>query len=134
MQFSVIVPVYKVEEYLERCVDSILAQTYPAFEVILVDNCSEDNTLSMMKDICHNDGITVVMICHDLNIAAKYSDRILMMSEGTIWADGTPEEVITESNLKKVYDVNSKVVFDEARPHIIVRDGEDSSSEKELLA
>ena len=88
----------------------------------------------MMKDICHNDGITVVMICHDLNIAAKYSDRILMMSEGTIWADGTPEEVITESNLKKVYDVNSKVVFDEARPHIIVRDGEDSSSEKELLA
>ena len=88
----------------------------------------------MMKDICHNDGITVVMICHDLNIAAKYSDRILMMSEGTIWADGTPEEVITESNLKKVYDVNSKVVFDEARPHIIVRDEEDSSSEKELLA
>lgn len=88
----------------------------------------------MMKDICHNDGITVVMICHDLNIAAKYSDRILMMSEGTIWADGTPEEVITESNLKKVYDVNSKVVFDEARPHIIVRDGEDISSEKELLA
>ena len=42
MQFSVIVPVYKVEEYLERCVDSILAQTYPDFEVILVDDGSPD--------------------------------------------------------------------------------------------
>lgn len=42
MQFSVIVPVYKVEEYLERCVDSILAQTFTDFEVILVDDGSPD--------------------------------------------------------------------------------------------
>ena len=40
---SVIVPVYKVEQFLSRCVDSILAQTYPDFEVILVDDGSPDN-------------------------------------------------------------------------------------------
>ena len=40
--FSVIVPVYKVEKYLRRCVDSILAQTYTDFEVILVDDGSPD--------------------------------------------------------------------------------------------
>ena len=39
---SVIVPVYKVEKYLKRCVDSILAQTYPCLEVILVDDGSPD--------------------------------------------------------------------------------------------
>lgn len=39
---SVIVPIYKVEDYLERCVDSILAQTYPDLEVILVDDGSPD--------------------------------------------------------------------------------------------
>lgn len=40
---SVIVPVYKVEKYLKRCVDSILAQTFRDFELILIDDGSPDN-------------------------------------------------------------------------------------------
>lgn len=43
MQISVIVPVYKVEQYLNRCVDSILNQTFTDFELILVDDGSPDN-------------------------------------------------------------------------------------------
>lgn len=41
-KFSVIVPIYNVEEYLEECVESVLAQTYPDFELILVDDGSPD--------------------------------------------------------------------------------------------
>ena len=40
---SVIVPVYKVESYLRKCVDSILGQSFSDFEVILVDDGSPDN-------------------------------------------------------------------------------------------
>jgi glycosyltransferase involved in cell wall biosynthesis len=40
---SIIVPIYKVEKYLPRCLDSILAQTFADFECILVDDCSPDN-------------------------------------------------------------------------------------------
>ena len=43
MLISVIVPVYKVEKYIHRCVDSILAQTFTDFELILVDDGSPDN-------------------------------------------------------------------------------------------
>ena len=39
---SVVVPVYNVQEYLEKCVDSILAQTYENMEIILVDDGSKD--------------------------------------------------------------------------------------------
>lgn len=42
-RISIIVPVYKVEPYIHRCVDSILGQTYPDFELILVDDGSPDN-------------------------------------------------------------------------------------------
>lgn len=41
-EISVIVPVYKVEEYLPQCIDSILAQTFTNFELLLVDDGSPD--------------------------------------------------------------------------------------------
>ena len=52
---SVIVPVYKVEEFLSRCVDSILCQSYPDFEVILVDDGSPDRCGQMCEDYARQD-------------------------------------------------------------------------------
>ncbi|HFU5892253.1 TPA: glycosyltransferase family 2 protein, partial [Enterococcus faecium] len=43
-EISIIVPIYNVEQYLRKCVDSILAQTFTDFEVILVDDGSPDNS------------------------------------------------------------------------------------------
>lgn len=52
---SVIVPVYKVEEFLSKCVDSILAQTYTNLEVFLVDDGSPDNCGKMCDDYAKKD-------------------------------------------------------------------------------
>ena len=62
------------------------------------------------------------MICHDINIAAKYSDEIILLSEGTIYDVGTPDRVITEKSLKEVYGVRSKVIDDDGAPHVILKD------------
>lgn len=50
MKFSVVIPVYKVEAYLDQCVESVLTQTYPHLEVILVDDGSPDRCGSMCDE------------------------------------------------------------------------------------
>ena len=55
-KISVIVPVYKVEPYLRRCVDSILSQTFTDFELILVDDGSPDNCGAICDEYAKKDG------------------------------------------------------------------------------
>lgn len=62
---SVIVPVYKVEEYLGRCVDSLLEQTYQNLEIILVDDGSPDNCGKICDDYARLD--TRVKVIHKKN-------------------------------------------------------------------
>ncbi len=76
----------------------------------------------MLRDLSREKDILVIMISHDINIAAKYSDEVIMMKGGTIYAAGTPQEVITEDNLREVYGVESKVIEDMGMPHVILRD------------
>lgn len=48
--------------------------------------------------------LTVMMIMHDLSLAAEYCDYLLMMKGGTVFCQGTPEEVMTYENIESVYD------------------------------
>ncbi len=77
----------------------------------------------LLKEISDENHTLIIMICHDLNIAAKYADVILMMKDGTIYAAGTPEEVMTEENIRDVYDVDCRIIEDQGRPHVILREG-----------
>lgn len=60
-QISVIVPVYKVEKYIHRCVDSILNQTFTDFELILVDDGSPDNCGAICDEYAKKDSRVVVI-------------------------------------------------------------------------
>ncbi len=76
----------------------------------------------MLKNLSVEKEIFVIIISHDINIAAKYSDEIIMMHQGRIFAVGPPSEVITEDNLKTVYGVMAQIVDDDGRPHVILKD------------
>ncbi len=54
-------------------------------------------------------GITVVISLHDLNLAATFCDRLILLNHGKIIAQGTPEHVLTEATLKQVFGVNAQV-------------------------
>ena len=78
----------------------------------------------ILHDLSQEKGILVIMISHDLNIASKYSDYMIMLSQGSIYAIGKPSEVITKENIKAVYDVDSEIIESHGRPHIIMLDKE----------
>lgn len=54
--------------------------------------------------------ITVVSVMHDLNLSAQYSDYIILMNEGKVVCQGTPHDVITEENIKRVYKLYSYIM------------------------
>jgi len=54
-KYSIIVPVYNTEKYLEKCIESLRNQTYTDFEVILVDDCSTDDSYEICKSISERD-------------------------------------------------------------------------------
>ncbi len=57
-------------------------------------------------------GRTVVVVLHDLNLAARYARRIVAMKDGVLVASGTPAEVLTEQLLADVFDLEARVVPD----------------------
>src|SRR5699024_4400569 len=52
---SVITPVYNAEKYLSETIESVLNQTYESFEYLLIDDCSTDNSTSIIKEFAKND-------------------------------------------------------------------------------
>lgn len=76
----------------------------------------------LLKRLSAEKGIMVIMISHDLNLASKYSDNIIMLSKGKVFAVGKPEDVITAENIHRVYGVESDVITVEGRPFMIIKD------------
>ncbi|MBN1189244.1 MAG: heme ABC transporter ATP-binding protein [Dehalococcoidales bacterium] len=72
--------------------------------------------LDLVKSLCRERELAVLLTLHDLNLAAQYCDRLIMLKNGQVHARGTPEEVITEENIRSVFNAESLV-----RPHPISR-------------
>ena len=79
INFSIVIPVYNVEPYLEECLDSILTQTYPHFEVIAVDDGSTDNSLKILNEYTKRDRRIQLINSANLGVSAarnKALDRV----------------------------------------------------------
>ncbi|MBR7152346.1 MAG: ABC transporter ATP-binding protein [Candidatus Methanomethylophilaceae archaeon] len=80
------------------------------------------NVTRILRNLAHEKGILVIIISHDLNIAATYSDNVIMMHEGRVFKVGSPMEVFTEENLRTVYNVDSEITVKNGRPRIVLLD------------
>ena len=66
--------------------------------------------LDLIRYLNREHGITVVMVLHDLNQAARYARRVVVLKEGDVYADGTPAEVLTPETLRDVFGVEGQVL------------------------
>jgi iron complex transport system ATP-binding protein len=65
--------------------------------------------LSILRSLAQSKERAVVMTMHDLNLASRFSDKIILLRKGEIYAVGSPEEVLTETNIETVYGIKCKV-------------------------
>ena len=65
--------------------------------------------MELLQDLNRREGLTVVMVLHELNQAAQYSHRVGVLYQGHILADGSPKEVMTEELLETVFAVKTDV-------------------------
>ena len=68
--------------------------------------------LDLLTDLNRERGTTVVMVLHDLNLAARYADRIVAMAAGKIHAAGTPEDILTEETVAEVFSLRARIIRD----------------------
>ncbi|WP_324278590.1 ABC transporter ATP-binding protein [Blastococcus brunescens] len=68
--------------------------------------------LDLLTDLNRARGTTVVMVLHDLNMAARYAHHLVALSAGRVHATGTPAEVLTTENVRAVFGLDSRVIVD----------------------
>ena len=101
---SVIVPVYKVEPYLDRCVASILAQTYPNLEVILVDDGSPDNCPALCDAWAQRDAR--IRVIHKKNGGLSDARNVgLDAASGAYISFVDSDDYIAENFIETLYDL-----------------------------
>jgi len=59
--------------------------------------------LNLVRSLCREQSLTVVIALHDLNLAAQYCDWMVMLNGGKVHAEGTPLDILTAQNIKQVY-------------------------------
>ncbi|MCD6568164.1 MAG: ABC transporter ATP-binding protein [Dehalococcoidia bacterium] len=66
--------------------------------------------LDLVRKLCLEQSLTVVVALHDLNLAAQYCDRLVMLNEGRVFTEGGPMEVLTAVNIKEVYGAEISIL------------------------
>ncbi|PZE85259.1 ABC transporter ATP-binding protein [Curtobacterium sp. MCBD17_032] len=77
-----------------------------------LDLAHQLDVLRLVRRINREQGATVVMVLHDLTLAARYSDRLVVLHDGGVVADGSPVDVLTPALLERAFGLHARVVPD----------------------
>lgn len=66
--------------------------------------------LELLKRLNREQGLSIITVLHDINLAARYSDRLAMLRQGRLWTTGPVRAVLTPENLREVFDVEVEII------------------------
>jgi len=75
--------------------------------------------MDMAEKLAHNHGKSVVIAIHDLNLASRYADKVIMLHKGSVYCEGAPQDVLTAQVIEQVYGVTVDIHKNGGRPMII---------------
>lgn len=75
--------------------------------------------METVRNLIKKTEVSAVMAIHDLNLAAMYSDRLLMLKGGQVHAMGKPEELLTQENIRTIFGVDAVVMNNLERPYVV---------------
>lgn len=121
----------------------VLAQVWdsPAPRLLLLDECTsaldpahQQLVFSRLRDFSWQ-GCGVLVAVHDLNLAARFCDRLILLQQGRVAASGKPEEVLTVEHMRRVYGLECRVMWlDEGHLMVIPADNARNRNEDPLRA
>jgi iron complex transport system ATP-binding protein len=82
-----------------------------------LDLAYQIEVLDLLKRLNETEGITVVMVLHDINQAARYAHQLIALRDGKVVAQGTPSSVITPETLESVFGIQARVIADPVTGH-----------------
>ncbi|REF68741.1 MULTISPECIES: ABC transporter ATP-binding protein [Paracoccus] len=77
-----------------------------------LDIAHQVEVLDLLTDLNQRRGTTIVMVLHDLNLAARYADHLVAMAAGRLHVSGSPDEVLTAANVRAVFGLDSRIIAD----------------------
>lgn len=110
VKFSIVIPVYNAENYLQECLNSIISQSYNNYEVILINDGSTDHSLEIIKKNLHNPRVRLI---DSTNFGVSYARNIgLTSASGDYIFMIDSDDLLKQNSLKKIAEVIDKTNAD----------------------